>query len=483
MEERNIYLNLSPLDHRYYLSNKKEYTQLAEYLSEEAQVRYCARVEAALLKALLPYIGGIDDIASIEKQLDTATRGIDTEEVYAEEEKTKHNIRSLVNVLKRKVSDSVAHFVHLGATSMDILDTANSLRTRDCVRNVVIPIIIDLEDSLIRLCVKHADTLQVGRTHGQHAVPITFGFAVAEYVSRLGKSIERLEVKSSNLRGKLSGAVGAYNATSLISSDPEKLETEYLTLLGLKASEHSTQIIESEYLLEVLLEINTSFGIIANLADDLRHLQRSEIREVCEEFSKEQVGSSTMPQKRNPWNCEHVKSMWKAFFPRVMTFYMDQISEHQRDLTNSASARFVADYIAGFVFATARMVKILSSLYVDAEKMMENIRKAGDLVLSEPAYILLALSGVSDAHEKIRMITLESEKTGKPLLEILKKDKDAWKRVCTQLEKVSAVKAEEFFGRPELYTGIASKKALRIAAKYETAMKTVREKIGAIAHD
>ncbi len=98
---------------------------------------------------------------------------------------------------------------------------------------------------------------------------------------------------------------------------------------------------EPEYLLRLLLEINVAFGVIANLADDLRNLQRSEIGEVREEFSATQVGSSTMPQKRNPWNSEHVKSLWKAYSPRVATFFMDQISDHQRDLTNSASARFV----------------------------------------------------------------------------------------------------------------------------------------------
>ncbi len=478
MEERNIYLNLSPLDHRYYLSNKKEYMELSQYLSEDALVRYCGRVEAALLTVLLPYIKEAGDMEAIKKALDSAVREIDTEEVYAEEEKTKHNIRSLVNVMKKKVPQSVAHFVHLGATSMDILDTANSLRIKDCVRNVVIPLLIELEESLIRLSTVNAEVLQVGRTHGQHAVPITFGFAIAEFVSRLGKSIERIERKSSNLRGKLAGAVGAYNATSIVTGDPEKLEADFLALLGLEPSEHSTQIIESEYLLELLLEINTAFGIIANLADDLRHLQRSEIREVCEGFSKDQVGSSTMPQKRNPWNCENVKSMWKAFFPRVMTFYMDQISEHQRDLTNSASARFIADYVAGFTFAVKRMISILGSLFVDAERMMENIKKTGDLVLAEPAYILLALGGVSDAHEKIRTITLECEKSGKPLLDILKKDTDAWKRVCDQLKKASSVKPEEFFARPGLYTGIAAKKAVKIAEKYGKEMKLVRERLG-----
>jgi adenylosuccinate lyase len=478
MESRDIYLNLSPLDHRYSLSNRKEYTELTKYLSEDAEIRYCTRVEIALLKALLPYIGEIPDIESVKSSLDTVEKTISPEEVYVEEEKTKHNIRALVNVLEKKVPENLSRFVHLGATSMDILDTANSLRIRDCTRNVVLPCVINLEEAIIKLALENKDTIQVGRTHGQHAVPITFGFALAEYVSRLGKSIKRLEAKSENLRGKLAGAVGAYNATSFITSDPEKLEAEFLSLLNIKPSEHSTQIIESEYLLELLLEINIMFGIIANLADDFRHLQRSEIMEVMEEFTKDQVGSSTMPQKRNPWNCENVKSMWKAFSPRVMTFFMDQISEHQRDLTNSASARFITDYIAGFVFAAKRMVKIVSSLYVNSERMMENIKKTGDMVLAEPAYILLALSGITNAHEKIRTITLDCEKSGKPLVEILKNDPGTWEQIRNQLKNVSRVDAEKFFANPGLYTGIASKKAASIAEKYKNAMNDIKKKIG-----
>ena len=125
----------------------------------------------------------------------------------------------------------------------------------------------------------------------------------------------RIRDRAGDLRGKLAGAVGAYNATSLLVKDPLALEREFLDGLGLAPSEHSTQLVEPEYLLRLLLEINMAFGVIANLADDLRNLQRSEIGEVREEFTATQVGSSTMPQKRNPWNSEHVKSLWKAFCP------------------------------------------------------------------------------------------------------------------------------------------------------------------------
>jgi adenylosuccinate lyase len=479
MEKKNIFLNLSPLDHRYLLSNREVHEALGKYLSEEAAVRYCLKVEIALLKALVPFARGLEaDAKKLTAHLDALCEEIDPEEVYKEESKTHHNIRALVNVLKRKVPAPIKHLVHMGATSVDILDTAFSLRLKDALRKVVLPLLLELESALVRLAKQEAETIQVGRTHGQHAVPLTFGYAVAEYVSRLGKSIQRIEIKSRKLKGKLSGAVGAYNATSMVTDDPEKLEATVLKSLGMEASDHSTQLVEPEYVLGLMMEINTAFGIIANLADDLRHLQRSELAEVREHFSKQQVGSSTMPQKRNPWNSEHVKSLWKAFMPRVITMFMDQISEHQRDLTNSASQRFIADFIAGFSFAVRRMQRIVQGLDVDRERMKQNLDTAGDRVLAEAAYILLALGGEADAHEVIRQVTLESGQKKKNLVEVLKNHRRSWSIITAQLNKVMRVEAEHFFSHPELYQGVAVDKARRIAKKYEHKIKQLQEALG-----
>jgi adenylosuccinate lyase len=340
MKARNIFRNISPVDHRYSVSEENVFDSLVPWISEEASVAACVKAEIALIVAHLAMRGALT--AEIRAELEKAA-AVDIEEVYAEEEKTRHNIRALVNVLKTKVPAEYAPLIHLGATSADILDTGLSWRMAGLTREVVLPLLKKLELLLCDLSEREADTPQVGRTHGQHAVPITLGFAISEYVSRLGKSILEIEKRAGDLRGKLAGAVGAYNATSMIVKDPEELERLYLAELELEASEHSTQLVEPEYLLRLLLEFNVAFGIIANLADDLRNLQRSEIGELREGFAADQVGSSTMPQKRNPWNSEHVKSLWKTFMPRVNTFFMDQISEHQRDLTNSASQRFIAD--------------------------------------------------------------------------------------------------------------------------------------------
>ena len=472
METRNIFENISCIDHRYSLSEAEVFNGLSKYISEEASIRSCAKCEAALVKSHLKLRGKLTD--EIAQCLDKVASKIDPAEVYAEEEKTKHNIRALVNVMKTKVSAEIGPLVHLGATSVDILDTALSCRMRDVTKNVVLPELKKLEKHLCAIADRDSEVPQVGRTHGQHAVPITFGWSIAEFVSRLGKSILRIEELSNQLVGKLAGPVGSYNGPSMIVKDPEELERVYVEFLGLSASEYSNQLVEPEYLLRLLLEMNVAFGIIANLADDLRNLQRSEIGEVFEYFASTQVGSSTMPQKRNPWNSEHVKSLWKAMCPRVITFYMDQISEHQRDLTNSASQRFMADYVAGFTMAVARMNSVVSGLQADKETMARNLENAGGKVkggvLAEPAYILLGEAGINDGHEVIRKITLEAEKSGKTFFEVLKTHKEAFEKITAQLEKLGVENPENFFEHPANYCGLAAKKSRRLAQKYEKLM-------------
>ena len=472
METRNIFENISCIDHRYSLSEAEVFNGLSKYISEEASIRSCAKCEAALVKSHLKLRGKLTD--EIAQNLDKVASEIDPAEVYEEEEKTKHNIRALVNVMKTKVSAEIGPLVHLGATSVDILDTALSCRMRDVTKNVVLPELKKLEKHLCAIADRDSEVPQVGRTHGQHAVPITFGWSIAEFVSRLGKSILRIEELSNQLVGKLAGPVGSYNGPSMIVKDPEELERVYVEFLGLSASEYSNQLVEPEYLLRLLLEMNVAFGIIANLADDLRNLQRSEIGEVFEYFASTQVGSSTMPQKRNPWNSEHVKSLWKAMCPRVITFYMDQISEHQRDLTNSASQRFMADYVAGFTMAVARMNSVVSGLQADKETMARNLENAGGKVkggvLAEPAYILLGEAGINDGHEVIRKITLEAEKSGKTFFEVLKTHKEAFEKITAQLEKLGVENPENFFEHPANYCGLAAKKSRRLAKKYEKLM-------------
>ncbi len=309
----------------------------------------------------------------------------------------------------------------------------------------------------------------MGRTHGQHAVPITFGFSVALYVERLGSRILFIKEASQKLTAKLAGAVGAYNASSVVVTDPLQLEADYATELGLKPADIATQIVPPEPLLDLIHGYISAFGVLANIADDMRHLQRSEIGEVFEFFASTQVGSSTMPHKRNPWNFEHVKSLWKSFMPRMMTIYMDQISEHQRDLSNSASARFTGEIIAGLCLATDRLNRVLARIRVDEEAMLRNFNQSAQMVIAEPLYILLADAGHPDAHECVRKLTLESGQTGKTLWQLIEEDEELVNLLASLPEKQLQVIKD-----PTKYTGLAAAKAELICDKWEGLIKEVK---------
>lgn len=458
MSERDIFSSLSPLDHRYYASNQKLFDDLAEFFSENAYIQYELKVEAALAKVLAKRGICPERVAA---EINDACNSVSPEEVYREEELTKHNIRALVNCIQRRVSPEARPYVHFTTTSVDIMDSATAMRFKEATQKLIIPKCLELEKILLEIARREKATLQVGRTHGQHAVPITFGFAMAEYVSRFGGRIELIKENAANLRGKIAGAVGAYNASSLFFDDPFQFETDVLAELGLKPANYSNQIVEPEYLTDYIHAIISAFGVLANLADDIRHLQRSEIGEVGEVFEATQVGSSTMPHKRNPWNFEHVKSMWKEFMPRMITLYADQISEHQRDLTNSASGRFVPEIVVGFVAAVDRLCKVLQRLVVDQERMRRNFDSAKEMIIAEPLYILLASLGHPDAHEAVRVLTLESQKTGKALRELIKEKTE----FLPYLEKLNPAQ-HAVLENPEKYRGWAEQKTIQVCDEW-----------------
>ncbi len=460
--ERNIFENISPLDHRYSL-NEKEFTRYSEYFSEKAIMKYQARVELALVKGFVRE--GICPESAI-REIEEAIEKIDTTEIYEEEQKTKHNTRALVNCIRNHVSKQVKPYIHLGVTSFDIIDTASALRYKEATENLIVPTLIGLEKELMKIAKREKKTLQIGRTHGQHAEPITFGFAIAEYISRLGVKIEAIKATGKNLRGKISGAVGAYNALSLIVHDPVEFEKIVLSELGLEPAIHSTQIVEPEYLNDFIHHIVSTFGVLANLADDMRHLQRTEIGEIGEYFSEQQVGSSTMPHKRNPINYENVKSLWKTFAPRMVTLYMDQISEHQRDLTNSASSRFVGEIVVGLLSATNRLIRVFKKLYIDRENMKKNFEISKNLIIAEPLYILLALNGHPDAHEVVRKLTIDTQKTKKGLWELVQESKELLPYI-----KNFTKEQVKILSTPEKYIGKAIEKTEEVIAYWSKKLK------------
>lgn len=439
--ERDVFESISPIDYRYW---DKE---VAEYLSENGFMRYKLIAEHALVKVL--FRRGVCS-EEVVNEVREACNLVSTGEVYQEEKRIGHDIRALVNSICSKVSPEVKPYVHRMATSFDISDSANAARYKDVVRYVLVPLLLELQEVLAQIAFRESETLQIGRTHGQHAVPITFGFAISQYVYRIQDSIEMLEYLVEKIPGKFSGAVGAYNSLSLFFDDPEQFEREFLEELGLVRARQSTQVVPPEPLLRVLNEVVIISGVLANLSDDMRNLQRTEIGEVGERFDADQVGSSTMPQKRNPINFENSKSLWKIVLPRIITAFMDQISEHQRDLTNSASARTYGEIIAYTVSTIKRLIRTMRKLVVDPENLEKNFAMQKDFIPAEPLYLILSSLGHPDAHEKVRKLTLKMQEEGLTLREAVLFDPS----MCSYIRKMTE-EQRRVLTDPSEYTGKA----------------------------
>jgi adenylosuccinate lyase len=470
----NAFDAASPLDARYYLADSDFYQRLHPYTSELAQVRYLARVEACLAETLAD-IGLCPREAAAE--IARACAAVTPEEVYEEERRIQHNIRALVNCIRGRISPPARPYVHLFATSADIMDTARALGLKDVTRAVLLPDLVALGRQLVRLARDHADTPQMGRTHGQHAVPITFGFAVALYVSRLGGRVEAVVRAARELRGKLAGAVGAYNALSLLATDdPAAIEARLMERLGLQPAEVSSQIVPPEPVTDYVYALVSCWGVLANLADDFRHLQRSEIREIQDRKATdpgtEVVGSSTMPHKVNPKDFENVKSFWKAYMPRLVTALLDQVSEHQRDLTNSASGRFVTELVTAFAYGVYRLRGALASVAPDAARMREVLEAGKGPVAAEPLYVLLSLAGHPDAHEQARVLARQARVQGCTLTQALQADRS----LDVYLQRLTPAQ-RSVLEDPARYLGAAAQRTRAVCAHWEQRLTELAEAI------
>jgi adenylosuccinate lyase len=440
---------IDPLDSRYFDP------EIAKYLSESSRIACQAHIEAALAETLADF--GVCSY-KIAKEIDIAAAKVKPEAVYIQEQKTKHDIKALVNTIKLLVSDDAKPYVHFGATSYDIIATANALQMKLAINDLVVPRLKTLEGTLIRIADKYADTIQIGRTHGQHAVPITFGFAIAEYVHRLGISILSLQALAQKLDGKFSGAVGAYNALSIFVDDPFKFEQSVLDKVGIGPAAYSTQIVPPEGMVRLIDELAVTAGIMANLSHDMRHLQRTEIAEVREAFEPGQTGSSTMAHKRNPWNFENIISMSKQVTAQTVNANLNLSSEHQRDLTDSASARFYAIVPATIASMSDRLNRIMSKIEIDETAMQKNLKVTGGVIAAEPLYLLFEKYGHTAAHEKSKTLSHLALKDNKSLVRVIKEDKQAamyWEKFTPREQQIITT--------PEkYYSGQAAQKAKNI---------------------
>ena len=305
------------------------------------------------------------------------------------EEKTKHDTAAFVKNVSSYVGKPFGAYVHYGLTSSDVLDTALSLQIKQA-QQLIQKNIFQLKKTLTALIKKHKNSLCVGRTHGMHAEPSTFGFKLLGFlfeIQRAEKSFTRAVFEGA--LGMVSGPVGNY---SLFSSS---LEKDLCRRLGLKAENVSTQVIPRDRHARIIFSLCIILSALERWAVELRHLQRTEVLEVCEGFSKNQQGSSSMPHKKNPISAENITGL-SRLLKSYLQASLDNISLwHERDISHSSVERVIfPDSFILCDYALNRMTEVLKNLKVNSEKMKKNLEASGGLVFSSQILSLLIQKGV-----------------------------------------------------------------------------------------
>ena len=396
--------------------------EMLKIFEEETRVQKLLDVEAALALAHAE-VGNIqrkdaEKIASM-----ASTKFVKVERVKAIEKEIKHDIASLVRALS-EVCGSSGAYVHLGATSYDIVDTANALQLKDAL-GVIEKKLVDFKVILQKQALLHKDTVMIGRTHGQHALPITLGFKFSVWGYEIDRYLERLdECKKRVLVGKVSGAVGTQAG---LGEHAEQIQELVMKRLGLHAAEISTQIVQRDRYAELVCIYAAVASSLENFATEIRELQRPEIGELFESFeAKKQVGSSTMPHKQNPETCERVCGLARIVRSLSTPALEDMVTWHERDLTQSSAERFILpesnillDYILNLT------CNIVANLRVDSERMLQNLSLTQGRAMSESVMMTLTKKGVNrqEAHEMLRKLTIQSALEKKDFKQVLLEDK------------------------------------------------------------
>lgn len=418
--------------------------EMLKIFEEEARVQKLLDVEAALALAHAE-VGNIPKVDAQKIAEKATTKFVKIDRVKAIEKEIKHDIASLVRALSEQCGESGA-YVHLGATSYDIVDTANALQLKDATA-VLEKRLADFKGVLQKQASAHKATVMIGRTHGQHALPITLGFKFAVWGYEVDRHLQRLkEAKKRVLAGKVSGAVGTQAG---LGEHAEKIQTLVMKRLNLSAAEISTQIVQRDRYAELVCIYGMIASSIENFATEIRELQRPEIAEVFESFeAKKQVGSSTMPHKQNPETCERVCGLARIVRSLVTPALEDIVTWHERDLTQSSAERFILpessillDYILSLI------CNIVANLRVDSERMTTNLSLTQGRAMSESVMMSLVKKGVNrqEAHEMLRQLTIKSAVEKKHFKHVLMEDKTVG-TILSEKEIDTALNSENYLG-------------------------------------
>ena len=396
-------------------------SQMLKVFEEDSRVQRLLNVEAALALAHAE-VGNIplSDAKKISEM--ASVKYVKVTRVKQIEKEIKHDIASLVRALAEVCGPSGA-YVHLGATSYDIVDTANALQLKDATSLIEQKLLV-LKEILQKKAVEFKETAMIGRTHGQHALPITLGFKFAVWGYEVIRQIKRLNNCHKRVFvGKISGAVGTQAG---LGEHAERIQELVMKRLDIHAAEISTQIVQRDRYAEFVYILAIIASSLENFANEIRELQRPEIGELFEEFEVEkQVGSSTMPHKRNPETCERICGLSRIVRSLTIPALENIVTWHERDLTQSSTERFIfpetcilTDYLLHL------MIKVVKNLRVDKKRMLKNMSLTQGRTMSEAVMMQMTKKGVSrqEAHELLRKLTIKSEVGKKDFKEILLED-------------------------------------------------------------
>lgn len=329
---------------------------------------------------------------------------VDVDRILALEEVTRHDVIAFLTSLEEQVGQD-ARYIHLGCTSSDIVDTANAVLLAEA-GELLIQGVDKVCDSLKTLALRYKGTLCMGRTHGIHAEPTSFGLKMAGFYAEFCRHRDRLRAALEDVRvGKLSGAVGTY---AFLSPEVEALT---MRLLGLKADVHSTQIIQRDRYAHFFTALAIMAGGVERLCVELRHLQRTEVQEVEEGFGKGQKGSSAMPHKKNPISAENMTGLARLIRTNALAALENQALWHERDISHSSVERVImpdstilADYILH------RLAGLIGNLVVRPERMQKNMELSFGLYYSQRVLTALIDAGMprQAAYEAVQRCAMQS---------------------------------------------------------------------------
>ncbi len=455
--------------------------ELTAFFGYDNLFRSIADVELATLRVLAD-IGIIspDDYLILDQAVRQEIYALRTSQVdEIERTVTHHDIRAWVKLVQKIVGPKLARYVHIPLTSADALDTGRSLQYRDAYQFAIKPAITRVVQLFCELIERFAETLQIGRTHGQHALPITVGFWFATILDRIILNAQELDDKARCLQGKISGAVGAYNAQigfGLTTGEGRTFEERVLTELGLQPARISRQILHPEVLGYFLNAAVFLSGALGQFGRDCRQLMRSEIGEVAESFDAEQAGSSTMAHKRNPITFENLEGQALKNYAEYVKVLLTLISEHQRDLVGSAVARDFPIILVNLMTQLNALrcqdadgVPFLRRITIDELACQKNFAQNADVLMAEPVYIALQLAGYTgDAHRFVNHILVPQAKAkAQSLMVVLSELAGRDAAIATALGNMPP-EVRQTLHHPEIYVGLATAKAREVVAYART---------------